>query len=74
MNRAFAYRKLQIAFDAFRAGARFFATNGDRYCPVPPAFSGGPVGGEPDATAIVAAFGASTNTHIEAIVSKPNIG
>ena len=40
-DRTFEYRKLQIAFDAIRAGARFFATNGDRYCPVPG-------GGEPD--------------------------
>lgn len=41
-DRTFVYRKLQVAFDAIRAGARFFATNGDRYCPVPG-------GGEPDA-------------------------
>ena len=41
-DRTFVYRKLQIAFDAIRAGARFFATNGDKYCPVPG-------GGQPDA-------------------------
>ena len=34
-DRTFVYRKLQIAFDAIRAGARFFATNGDRYCRCP---------------------------------------
>ena len=38
-DRTFVYRKLQIAFDAIRAGARFFATNPDRYCPVPSAVS-----------------------------------
>jgi len=64
-DRTFVYRKLQIAFDAIRAGARFFATNGDRYCPVPG-------GGEPDAAAIIAAIEACTNTKCEAIVGKPS--
>jgi NagD protein len=64
-DRTFVYRKLQIAFDAIRAGARFFATNGDRYCPVPG-------GGEPDAAAMIAAIEACTNTKIEAIVGKPS--
>lgn len=64
-DRTFVYRKLQIAFDAIRAGARFFATNGDRYCPVPG-------GGEPDAAAIIAAIEACTNTKVEAIVGKPS--
>ncbi len=64
-DRTFVYRKLQIAFDAIRAGARFFATNGDRYCPVPG-------GGEPDAAAIIAAIEACTNVKCEAIVGKPS--
>jgi len=64
-DRTFVYEKLQIAFDAIRAGARFFATNGDRYCPVPG-------GGQPDAAAIIAAVEACTNTKIEAIVGKPS--
>jgi phosphoglycolate/pyridoxal phosphate phosphatase family enzyme len=64
-DRTFVYRKLQIAFDAIRAGARFFATNGDRYCPVPG-------GGEPDAAAMIAAIEACTDTHVEAIVGKPS--
>jgi NagD protein len=64
-DRTFAYRKLQIAFDAIRAGARFFATNADRYCPVPG-------GGEPDAAAIIAAIEACTNTKVEAVVGKPS--
>jgi HAD superfamily hydrolase (TIGR01450 family) len=65
-DRTFVYRKLQIAFDAIRAGARFFATNGDRYCPVPG-------GGEPDAAAIIAAVEACTNTRVETIVGKPSV-
>lgn len=64
-DRTFEYRKLQLAFDAIRAGARFFATNGDRFCPVPG-------GGQPDAAAIIAAIEASTNTRVEAIVGKPS--
>jgi arabinose operon protein AraL len=65
-DRTFDYRKLQIAFDAIRAGARFFATNADRYCPVPD-------GGEPDAAAMIAAIEACTNSKVEAVVGKPSI-
>jgi NagD protein len=64
-DRTFVYRKLQVAFDAIRAGARFFATNADRYCPVPG-------GGEPDAAAIIAAIEACTSTKVEAVVGKPS--
>lgn len=64
-DRTFTYRKLQIAFDALRAGARFFATNADRYCPVPG-------GGEPDAAAVIAAIEACTGTLVEAVVGKPS--
>jgi NagD protein len=64
-DRTFVYRKLQIAFDAIRAGARFFATNPDRYCPVPS-------GGEPDCAAIIAAIEACTNKPVEAVVGKPS--
>ena len=64
-DRTFTYHKLQVAFDAIRAGARFFATNADRYCPVPG-------GGEPDAAAMIAAIEACTNTTIEAVVGKPS--
>jgi NagD protein len=70
-DRTFAYWKLQIAFDAIRLGAAFFATNGDRYCPVPvtPAT---PTGGQPDAAAVIAAIEACTNRRVEAIVGKPS--
>lgn len=64
-DRTFAYHKLQVAFDAIRAGARFFATNADRYCPVPG-------GGEPDAAAMIAAIEACTATQVEAVVGKPS--
>jgi len=64
-DRTFTYRKLQIAFDAVRAGARFFATNADRYCPVPG-------GGQPDAAAVIAAIEACTAVTVEAVVGKPS--
>jgi HAD superfamily hydrolase (TIGR01450 family) len=64
-DRTFEYQKLQTAFDAIRRGARFFATNSDRYCPVPG-------GGQPDAAAVIAAIEACTNTKVEAVVGKPS--
>lgn len=64
-DRTFAYPKLQAAFDAIRAGARFFATNGDRFCPVPG-------GGQPDAASVIAAIEACTGVACEAIVGKPS--
>ena len=64
-DRTFDYHKLQVAFDAIRAGARFFATNADRYCPVPG-------GGQPDAAAMIAAIEASTGVEVEAVVGKPS--
>lgn len=64
-DRTFEYRKLQIAFDAIRHGARFFATNADRFCPVPG-------GGEPDAAAVIAAIEACTSHPLEAMVGKPS--
>ena len=64
-DRTFEYRKLQIAFDAIRHGARLFATNADRFCPVPG-------GGEPDAAAVIAAIEACTSHTLEAMVGKPS--
>jgi arabinose operon protein AraL len=64
-DRTFAYWKLQTAFDAIRRGARFVATNADRYCPVPG-------GGQPDAAAVIAAIEACTATKVEAVVGKPS--
>ena len=64
-DRTFDYQKLQTAFDAIRQGARFFATNSDRYRPVPG-------GGQPDAAAVIAAIEACTSTKVEAVVGKPS--
>lgn len=64
-DRTFTYNKLQIAFNAIRLGASFFATNPDRYCPIPG-------GGEPDCAAVIAAIEACTGTQVEAVVGKPS--
>ena len=64
-DRTFNYIKLQIAFDALRAGAHLIATNADRYCPVAN-------GGQPDAAAVIAAIEACTNLKNEVVVGKPS--
>lgn len=64
-DRTFTYHKLQVAFDAIRAGAQLVATNADRFCPVPS-------GGQPDAAAIIAAIEACTNTTCAVVVGKPS--
>jgi phosphoglycolate/pyridoxal phosphate phosphatase family enzyme len=64
-DRTFTYHKLQVAFDAIRAGARFVATNADRYCPVPG-------GGLPDAAAIIGAVEGCTGKRVEVVVGKPS--
>jgi len=64
-DRTFTYHKLQVAFDAIRAGARLVATNPDRFCPVPG-------GGEPDCAAIIAAIEACTLAKCDPIVGKPS--
>jgi phosphoglycolate/pyridoxal phosphate phosphatase family enzyme len=65
-DRTFTYGKLQLAFDAIRAGARLVATNPDRYCPTPS-------GGEPDCAAIIAAIEACTGAVCDPIVGKPSM-
>ena len=64
-DRTFTYSKLQVAFDAIRAGARFFATNGDRYCPVPG-------GGQPDAASVIAAISAKATSAPMMLSSRSN--
>jgi phosphoglycolate/pyridoxal phosphate phosphatase family enzyme len=64
-DRTFDYRKLQIAFDAIRAGARLIATNADRYCPTP-------TGGLPDAAAVIGAIEGCTGEQVEIVVGKPS--
>ncbi|MFM7679289.1 MAG: HAD hydrolase-like protein, partial [Roseiflexaceae bacterium] len=65
-DRTFAYAKLQIAFDAIRAGATLIATNPDKYCPVPG-------GGQPDAAALIAAICACTDTTLAFTAGKPSL-
>ena len=65
-DRTFDYRKLKVAFDAVRGGARIVATNPDAYCPTPEG------GGLPDCAAMLAAVEASTGASAEAIVGKPS--
>lgn len=64
-DRTFSYSKLQIAFDAVRAGATLIATNPDKFCPVPG-------GGQPDAAAIIAAIEACTDTKLAFTAGKPS--
>ena len=65
-DRTFDYHKLQVAFDAIRAGAHLVATNGDRYCPLPDG------GGQPDAAAMIGAIEGCTGVHCDPIVGKPS--
>ena len=69
-DRAFDYRKLQIAFDAlwFHKRSRLVATNPDRFCPFP----GGR--GEPDAASVIAAIEACAQVRCEAVFGKPERG
>jgi len=64
-DRTFTYHKLQNAFDAIQNGARFFATNNDKYRPLKNS-------GQPDAGAIIAAIEACTGKPCEVIVGKPS--
>ena len=61
----FDYRKLTIAFQALRRGARFLATNADAVCPT--------AGGElPDAAAVIGALEGCTKRKVELVVGKPS--
>jgi len=64
-DRTFDYRKLNIAFQALRRGARFYATNPDRTCPVED-------GEVPDAAAVIAALEATTGRKVEKVFGKPS--
>ncbi|MDA8126306.1 MAG: HAD-IIA family hydrolase [Deltaproteobacteria bacterium] len=64
-DRTFDYRKLCIAYEALKRGARFVATNPDRTCPIE--------GGElPDCAGVIAHLEAVTLRKVEAIVGKPS--
>ena len=64
-DRTFDYRKLNIALQAIRKGARFVATNPDRTCPV----EGGEI---PDCAAMIGAVEGTTGKKVEAVVGKPS--
>lgn len=65
LDRTLDYRKFNTAYQALRGGARYFATNGDRTCPMP----GGDV---PDAGATITAFAHLTGRMPELIAGKPS--
>jgi NagD protein len=64
-DRTLNYRKLNTAYQALQRGARFFATNADKTCPMP----GGAI---PDAGAIIAALEHSTGRKLELLAGKPS--
>lgn len=64
-DRTFDYRKLDIGYQALRRGARFFATNADRTCPV----EGGDI---PDAAAVIGALEGCSGRKVELIAGKPS--
>ena len=64
-DRAFDYRKLNIAFQALRRGARFLATNADVTCPLPE-------GEIPDAAAVIGALEGCSKRKVELVVGKPS--
>lgn len=64
-DRTLSYRKLNLAYQALVRGARFYATNIDRACPMP----GGSI---PDAGMTIAALEAGTGRRVELSAGKPS--
>ncbi len=64
-DRTLDYRKLNTAYQALRQGARFFATNADKTCPMP----GGAI---PDAGATIAALEHISGRELELLAGKPS--
>jgi arabinose operon protein AraL len=64
-DRTLDYRKLNTAYQALRNGARFFATNADKACPMP----GGAI---PDAGGTIAALEHMTGRELELLAGKPS--
>ncbi|MAS33910.1 MAG: HAD family hydrolase [Anaerolineaceae bacterium] len=64
-DRTLDYRKLNTAYQALLAGARFFATNADKMCPMPG-------GGIPDAGATITALEHITGRKLELLAGKPS--
>lgn len=64
-DRTLDYRKLNTAYQALMAGARFYATNGDKMCPMPG-------GGIPDAGGTIAALSHMTGRGLDLLAGKPS--
>ncbi len=64
-DRTLDYAKLNLAYQALRRGARFYATNADKACPV----AGGAI---PDAGATLAALEHITGRQVELLAGKPS--
>lgn len=64
-DRTLDYRKLNTAYQALMGGARFFATNADKMCPMPG-------GGIPDAGGTIAALEHMTGRKVELLAGKPS--
>jgi NagD protein len=64
-DRTFDYRKLNIAFQALRRGARFLATNADATCPVA-------AGEIPDAGAVIGALEGCSKRKVALVLGKPS--
>lgn len=69
-DRTIDYRKLNTAYQALMRGARFFATNGDKMCPMP-SIDGTPAG-IPDAGGTIAALEHMTGRKLELLAGKPS--
>ena len=65
-DRTLDYRKLNTAYQALLRGARFFATNADKSCPMPS-------GGIPDAGGTIAALEHMTGRKLELLAGKPSV-
>lgn len=65
-DRDFTYEKLNSAFQAWRNGAKIFATNPDRTCPIE---NGGQI---PDCGAIIGAFEGATGSKVNLVAGKPS--
>ena len=64
-DRTLDYLKLNVAYQALVKGARFFATNCDKTCPMPG-------GGIPDAGATIAALEYISGRKVELVAGKPS--
>lgn len=64
-DRTLDYRKLNTAYQALMRGAHFYATNGDKTCPMPG-------GGIPDAGGTIAALEHMSGRKLELLAGKPS--